>query len=137
MSVLDRLEGVELPAAVRDAVAADSVAAVIADSSRVLEATTPYLDLVGYSRPELEAGELSWMRLTPPSSLTADARAIGEARATGHARPYAKAYVRRDGSSVRVVLSLALLAIEPLLVFAVAAEESDQAARSLVDALTA
>ena len=137
MTVLDRLGDKTLPDAVREAVEADAVPAVIGDASRVLEATTPYLEIVRFSRLELEAGELSWLRLTPPASLTADARAIGEARATGSARPYAKTYVRRDGLPVAVVLSLLLLEIEPLLLFAVVCEDGDARSRAIVDALTA
>ena len=46
-------------------------------------------------------------------------------------------YARRDGSLVRVLLSLLLLDVEPLKLFAVAAEESDARGRAIVEALTA
>lgn len=135
--VLGEVDPHDVPDVVREAVEADRVAAVIGDGSRVLQATTPYLDMVGFTRAELDAGELSWMRLTPPESLTADARAIGEARATGRARPYEKTYVRRDGSPVHVLLSLLLVTVEPLRLFAVVAEQQDAAGRALCEALGA
>jgi PAS domain S-box-containing protein len=137
MSVLDAVGDVELPPATRDAIAEDRIPAAVGDAGRVLEATTPYLELLGFTRAELEAGDMSWMRLTPPASLTADARGIGEARATGRARPYAKCYVRRDGTEVPVVISLRLLQIEPLRVVAVVAEEGDDAVLAFVEALGA
>src|SRR5205085_2443619 len=105
------------------------------DAGRILEANDRYLELVGFSRAELEAGELSWLRLTAADSLSADARAIGEARATGKARAYEKAYVRRDGTKVQVTISLMLLADDPLRLLAVLALEGDAQARATVDAL--
>jgi PAS domain S-box-containing protein len=135
VSLLDALGDRAIPDEVRSAIEAGAVGAVVADSSRVMEANDAYLELTGFSRAELAAGALSWLRLTPPEWLAADARAIGAARATGGARAYDKAYVRRDGSRVEVVLALLLLEVEPLRVFGVVAAADDEAGRRAVEAL--
>ncbi len=135
MSPFRALNDREVPDEVVDAVEAGTVAALIGDSSRILEANDTYLDLTGFSREELDAGELSWLRLTPPEFLAADARGIGEARAQGVSEPYEKAYVRRDGTRVEIVMSLLLLEPEPLRVFAVVARTDDEAGRGIVEAL--
>ena len=135
MTLADALGEHDIPPLVRDALEREEAPACIGDSGRVLEANDRYLELVGFSRRELEAGELSWLRLTPADSLKADARAIGEARATGKARPYDKAYVRRDGSQVRVTISLLLLDDDPLRLLAVLALEGDAQARATVQSL--
>ena len=135
MTLADALAEHDIPPLVRDALEREEAPACIGDSGRILEANDRYLELVGFSRAELEAGALSWLRLTPADSLAADARAIGEARATGKARPYEKAYVRRDGRQVQVTISLLLLDHDPLRLLAVLALEGDAQARATVEAL--
>jgi PAS domain S-box-containing protein len=135
MTLTDALSAHDVPPLVRDALEREEAPACIGDAGRILEANDRYLELVGFSRTELEAGELSWLRLTPAGSLAADARAIGEARATGKARPYEKSYVRRDGGEVQVTISLKLLSDDPLRLLAVLALEGDEQARATVEAL--
>lgn len=135
MSVIDALGDRAIPDEVRTAIETGAVGAVVADSSRILRANDAYLELTGFTRDELEAGALSWLRLTPPEWLAADARAIGAARATGGTRAYDKAYVRRDGSRVEVVLALLLLEVEPLRIFAVVAAAGDDEGRRVAEAL--
>ena len=135
MTLASALAEHDIPPLVRDALEREEAPACIGDSGRILEANDRYLELVGFTRTELEAGELSWLRLTPADSLAADARAIGEARATGKARPYDKAYARRDGTQVQVAISLLLLSDDPLRLLAVLALEGDAQARATVQAL--
>jgi len=70
---------------------------------RIIEANDAYLDLVGYSRADVEAGRLSTTVLTPPEFGWADERARAQLKATGSYAPYEKEYVRKDGSRVPVL----------------------------------
>jgi len=126
-----------IPDEVLAAVRADEVGALLADSSRIYDANDYFLRLVGFDRAELEAGGLSWLRMTSPEWLADDARAIGQLRATGRADVYEKSFVRRDGHEVRVRLADLLLEIEPLRIFAFVADPDDPVARGHVDAADA
>ncbi len=130
--ILSALRDHGAPEPVLAAVEAGRVGALIADRSRILAATDPYLAMTGFSRDELEAGQLSWLRLTPPEWLTADARAIGEANVGGRSRPYDKEYLRRDGSRVRIALALLLLTADPLTLGAVVVDAGDDEGRALL-----
>jgi PAS domain S-box-containing protein len=86
------------------------IGVVTADASgAVIEANDYYLNLIGFTRADLESGRIDWRSLTPPEWLAADEKAIGELDETGRCRPYEKEYLRRDGSRVPVLLVDALL----------------------------
>ncbi len=86
------------------------VGIVVADAQGgILEANDYYLELIGYSREELERGKIDWRTITPPEWLPADEKAIAELRERGVCRPYEKEYLRRDGSRVPVLLADAVL----------------------------
>ncbi len=86
------------------------VGIVVADTrGGILEANDYYLDLIGYSRGELERGEVDWRTITPPEWLPADEKAIAELHQRGVCRPYEKEYVRRDGTRIPVLLADAVL----------------------------
>jgi PAS domain S-box-containing protein len=74
-----------------------SIAFFITDG-RITEANDAWLRLMGVSRQELAAGLVRWDQLTAPEWLARTRQAVAELEATGHARPYEKEYVRRDGS---------------------------------------
>jgi PAS domain S-box-containing protein len=130
----EEVDWTEVPTAVEQAVAADRVGAAIVDTSRILTSNDHYLRIVGYSRDELAAGEVSWLRLTPPEWLAADARVIGELRMRERAAPYEKEYVRRDGTRVKVRIGTRLLSVEPLRILAIVAATGDLEAEALVAA---
>jgi PAS domain S-box-containing protein len=125
----------DIPDAVRTAAETDRVGAAIVDTSRILDSNDHYLRIVGYSREELDAGEVSWLRLTPPEWLAADARVIGELRVHGRAASYEKEYIRRDGTTVKVRIGSRLLGLDPLRILAVVAMAGDLQAEALVEAL--
>jgi PAS domain S-box-containing protein len=131
------LEGRPLPADVLHAVRRDEVGVLICDASRIYEANDHFLRLVGSSREELDAGALSWLRMTGPQWMAEDARAIGQLRATGRCDAYEKTFVRPDGSEAPVRLADVLLEVEPLRIFAFVADPDDAAARAAVDAVDA
>jgi PAS domain S-box-containing protein len=80
----------------------------------ILEANEAFLEIVGYTRDDLDAGRLRWRAMTPPEQWHLSDAAIEELLATGRATPFEKEYIRRDGSRVPVILGLALLQAQPL-----------------------
>jgi PAS domain S-box-containing protein len=67
------------------------------------------LELLGFSKAELERGELRWTELTPPEWKAVERAAIDEIRRTGKSRTYEKEFQRRDGSRVPVLVACSLL----------------------------
>src|SRR2546427_6244387 len=78
-------------------------------SGTVLWANDGALRMLGWTREQLEAGLVRWDRATPPEYVEADARAIGELRATGVCTPYDKEYLRPDGTRVPAYVGIAML----------------------------
>ncbi len=70
----------------------------------IAEANDAYLALVGYSRAELETGNICWDDITPPEYRELDMAAIGEIKQNGFCTPYEKAYRHRDGHQVPVLI---------------------------------
>ncbi len=76
---------------------------------RITDANDAYLRLTGYSRSELESGELRWDRLTAPEFRHLDEKAVRELKTRGHCTPYEKEYVLRDGRRVPIQTGAGLI----------------------------
>jgi len=72
------------------------------ESGRLTEANSAFLDLVGYERGDLVAGELRWDRITGPGQDLA-----AELRDTFALRPSLRSFVCKDGSPVSLLFSAA------------------------------
>lgn len=70
----------------------------------ITDANDAFLQMIGYTRDELNDGVVSWSRMTPPELRELDARAMDELLARGFITPYEKEYIRKDGSRVPVIL---------------------------------
>jgi two-component system cell cycle sensor histidine kinase/response regulator CckA len=75
----------------------------------ILEANDKYLDLIGYSRAELDSGALSWKELTAPESREGNDSAAAQLKARGVAKAWEKEYLRKDGSRAPVLVGAATL----------------------------
>ncbi len=75
----------------------------------ILDANDAFLRIVGYSREQLEAGEVRWLDMTPPEWLPLDDNAIRELDTIGTFETYEKEYIRKDGTRVPVLLGGARL----------------------------
>jgi PAS domain S-box-containing protein len=80
------------------------------EDGRILEANDAYLRLTGFTRTELEAGQLRWDELTLPGEVQLVRRALTElAEGRESSTPYEQVYRLRDGRHIPVWLSGALL----------------------------
>ena len=76
-------------------------------------ANDAFLSLTGYSREDLEAGQINWMDLTPPEYADLDRRALEEIAAHGTSGLYEKEFNRKDGSRVPVLLGSTAFVDDP------------------------
>ena len=70
----------------------------------IWEANDAFLSMLGYTRDELVAGQLDWRQLTSSEFAAADEYACAELRVFGHSTPFEKAYRRKDGTLVPVLI---------------------------------
>lgn len=75
----------------------------------ILEANDAFLEMVGYTRRELNSGRLRWREITPPEYATIDERAVVELMTSGVLTSFEKEYIRKDGSRVPILLGGALV----------------------------
>jgi PAS domain S-box-containing protein len=76
---------------------------------RLSDANDAFLQMIGYTRTELEQGDLYWDHLTAPEWRSRDLNAIEQLRRSGSATPYEKECLRKDGRRLPVLLGLVLL----------------------------
>ncbi|WP_416676819.1 PAS domain S-box protein [Egbenema bharatensis] len=82
---------------------------IINDQGQILEANDAFLQLIGYTRPEIQSGQLNWTVLTPAKYHSIDRQAIREMSQQGSHMPYEKEYLRKDGTCVPVFVGTAAL----------------------------
>ncbi|MDM7918058.1 MAG: PAS domain S-box protein [Methanosarcina sp.] len=73
----------------------------------VTDANDRFLEIVGYTREDLQAGKVNWNKMTPPEYRSLDEQIIAELKSTGLKGPREKEYIRKDGSRVPVIVGAA------------------------------
>lgn len=92
-------------AKIRRLVDSNIVGIVIWDlAGRIIDANERFLQMLGYDRSDLVAGRMLWTELTPPDLRAAADQRVADLRASGTFQPYEKAYIRKDGSRVPVLV---------------------------------
>jgi PAS domain S-box-containing protein len=86
---------------------------VVQLDGQVIEANDAFLQLLGYTREEVQSGQVGLDALTPSEYRAMDERAIERTRLDGVCPPREKEYIARDGRRVPVLLGMALLEQEP------------------------
>ena len=86
---------------------------VSGEFDRIPEANDTFLELVGYSREDLQSGRLHWPDLTPPEYLGLDEVAHEEGLRFGACTPFEKELIRKDGSRIPVLVATAVLKLSP------------------------
>jgi formate hydrogenlyase transcriptional activator len=91
-----------------------TIAGVISgEFDRFVEANDAFLELVGYTRDDLQAGRLKWLDLTPPEHVALDEIAHEEGLRFGACTPFEKELTRKDGTRVPVLVATAVLKLSP------------------------
>ena len=86
---------------------------VSGEFDRIPEANDTFLELIGYSREDLQAGRLRWPDLTPPEYVALDELAHEEGLRFGACTPFEKELIRKDGTRVPVLIATAVLKLSP------------------------
>ncbi len=74
------------------------------------DANDKFLEMVGYTREDLVAGHIDWVNMTPPEYRHLDERSVAELQTTGvNAQPFEKAYLRKDGTRLPILIAGAML----------------------------
>jgi PAS domain S-box-containing protein len=73
----------------------------------ITEANDKFLDIVGYTREDLRAGQIKWDKMTPPEYRQLDEHAMAELKSKGVSTLYEKEYIRKDGLHVPVIIGIA------------------------------
>jgi PAS domain S-box-containing protein len=86
---------------------------VSGEFDHIPQANDIFLNLVGYSREDLQTGRLHWPDLTPSEFLEHDELAHEEELRFGACTPFEKDLIRKDGTRVRVLVATAVLKLAP------------------------
>jgi PAS domain S-box-containing protein len=86
---------------------------VSGEFDQITEANDTFLNLLGYTRQDLREGRVHWPELTPPEFAPLDELAHEEGLRFGACTPYEKELIRKDGSSIPVLLAIAVLKLSP------------------------
>ncbi|RRA48235.1 PAS domain S-box protein [Acidipila sp. EB88] len=87
-----------------------SVGVLIGDMHGGISYMNPtLLSLLGYSRSDVENGQVRWSDLTPAGYADLDQHAIEQLEATGVAQPYEKEYRARDGHLIPLLLGATVI----------------------------
>jgi len=78
-------------------------------SGEVVEVNDALLQILGYTRADLEHKPLNWRESSPPGYEQADQSALEQIARTGACTPFEKDFYRKDGSRVPVLLGGASL----------------------------
>jgi PAS domain S-box-containing protein len=79
----------------------------------ITDANDAFLNLVGYTREDLNAGRINWRAMTPPEYAHLDVRALEEIADHQVTNPYEKEFIRKDGSRVAIFLGAATFEDNP------------------------
>lgn len=71
----------------------------------IIEANDVFLNMIGYTRLDLENGVINWKVMTPPEHWETTQLAVGQLQTAGFSKAFEKEYIRKDGKRVSVLLA--------------------------------
>lgn len=86
------------------------IGVVFTDWAKIQQCNDAFLNMLGYTRPEFEAGQVGnlWA-LTAPEDLATTSMMLESYYRTGSCKPFEKKYIHKDGHVVDVLVSVASL----------------------------
>jgi PAS domain S-box-containing protein len=75
---------------------------------RFIEANEAFLDLIGYTRQDLEANKINWQKITHPDYLELEIANVEKVLRHEQIVPYEKQYIRKDGTLVDALIGYTL-----------------------------
>jgi len=90
------------------------IGVIVADMEHIIEANDIFLQMIGYTRDELQRNEINWQTITPPEYAAADRKGLEDMLSRGACTPFEKEYFRKDGSRVPFLIGASMLTREPL-----------------------
>jgi PAS domain S-box-containing protein len=76
----------------------------------ITDANDKFLEMVGYTREDQEAGRIDWVNMTPPEYRHLDENSTIELKAAGvNKKPFEKEYIRKDGTRISIIVAGAML----------------------------
>lgn len=101
---------------------------------KMIAANDAFLNLLGYTREEFERDGLDWRKLTPPKYEQLDAEKSVQFLRDGYVVPFEKAFYRKDGAQVPILLGANLLDLgEPVAIgFVLDISERNRARQALI-----
>lgn len=85
----------------------------IANESRILDANDALLRMIGYTRDQLNAGEVNWLEMTPEKYRQLDANAMEQLHEFGACVPFEKEFILPDGSLFPFLIGAVRLNLDP------------------------
>jgi PAS domain S-box-containing protein len=77
---------------------------------RITDANDKFLEIIGYTREDLDAGRIDWVNMTPPEYRPLDDASVAELKARGvNSAPFEKEYIRKDGTRIPIIVAGAML----------------------------
>jgi PAS domain S-box-containing protein len=70
----------------------------------ITEANDALLNMLGYTRQDLEAGRVKWNEITPPEQLWLDERSLAEIETRGICTPFEKEYIHKEGQRIPILI---------------------------------
>ena len=78
-------------------------------NGHVTEANDYFLEMLGYSREDLEANRINWLNITPSEYIQQDLDVVEYIQTNGAIKPVEKSYYHKDGHLVHILISAAKL----------------------------
>jgi PAS domain S-box-containing protein len=76
---------------------------------QVTNANNAFIKMTGYTRSEMQAGEIYYKNITPPEYHESDAQKIQILYENGEYQPFEKEYLCKDGSRIPILIGCAFL----------------------------
>ncbi len=77
--------------------------------SSITGANDTFLKIIGYTREDLETGQVQWADITPPEYLALEEQLLEATRSTGSAPTYEREFIRKDGTRTPALIGSTLL----------------------------